>query len=61
MSKERLTGPGGFIDISSCTKEVFFMSSFTAVGLEVEGKDGKLWIKQEGKVKKFVPEVYEKT
>jgi propionate CoA-transferase len=61
MSKDRLTGPGGFIDISSCTKDVYFMASFTAVGLEVEGKDGKLNIQQEGKVKKFVPEVYEKT
>lgn len=61
MSKDRLTGPGGFIDISSCTKDVYFMSSFTAVGLEVEGKDGKLTIKQEGKVKKFLPDVFELT
>lgn len=61
MSKERLTGPGGFIDISSCTKEVYFMASFTAQGLEVDISGAKLNIQQEGKVKKFVPEVYEKT
>jgi hypothetical protein len=51
---ERLTGPGGFIDISSCTKDVYFMAAFTAVGLDVEADDGKLNIKEEGKVKKFV-------
>lgn len=65
MSKNRLTGPGGFIDISSCTRDVYFMSSFTAVGLEVEccdiGNKAGLKIAEEGKVKKFVSEVYEKT
>lgn len=63
MSKERLTGPGGFIDISSCTQNVFFMASFTAVGLDVEccHDSAQLKINQEGKVKKFVTDVYEKT
>lgn len=61
MSKSRLTGPGGFIDISSCTRDVYFMASFTAVDLEVECSDDGLKIVTEGKVKKFVPEVYEKT
>ena len=64
MSKNRLTGPGGFIDISSCTRDVYFMAPFTAVGLEVECSQdggGSLKILSEGKVKKFVSEVYEKT
>ena len=63
MSKERLTGPGGFIDISSCTQNVFFMASFTAGGLDVEcdSVSATLNIRKEGKVKKFVNEVYEKT
>jgi len=64
MSKNRLTGPGGFIDISSCTRDVYFMAPFTAVGLEVECSEegeGGLKILSEGKVKKFVSEVYEKT
>jgi propionate CoA-transferase len=63
MSKERLTGPGGFIDISSCTQNVFYMATFTAGGLDIECKNdsGTLNIKKEGKVKKFVKEVYEKT
>jgi len=64
MSKNRLTGPGGFIDISSCTRDVYFMAPFTAVGLEVECSEdgeGSLKILSEGKVKKFVSEVYEKT
>jgi len=61
MSKDRLTGPGGFIDISSSTPFVGYMCSFTAQGLKVEGTDGTLKIHQEGKVKKFVPEVYEIT
>jgi hypothetical protein len=63
MSKDRLTGPGGFIDISSCTQNVFFMASFTAAGLNVEcdSESATLKITREGKVKKFVNEVYEKT
>jgi propionate CoA-transferase len=63
MSKDRLTGPGGFIDISSCTPKVFFMAPFTAGGLDVvcSSDDATLSIIKEGKVKKFVNGVYEKT
>jgi len=62
MSKDRLTGPGGFIDISQSTMRVCFVTSFTAKGLKVGStEDGTLKIAQEGAVKKFVPEVYEKT
>jgi propionate CoA-transferase len=62
MSKDRLTGPGGFIDISQSTMNIFFMTPFTVKGLEVSTtKEGNLNIDTEGKLKKFVPSVYEKT
>lgn len=62
MAKNRLTGPGGFIDISQSTRDICFMTTLTAKGLEVSCPgDGSLKIDQEGKVKKFVPEVFEKT
>jgi propionate CoA-transferase len=56
-----LTGPGGFIDITQSTKRVNFLGPFTAGGLKVEAKDGKLTILQEGKIRKFVKEVPEVT
>jgi len=37
------------------------MASFTASGVDVECKDATLKINKEGKVKKFVKDVYEKT
>jgi propionate CoA-transferase len=62
MSKDRLTGPGGFIDISQATKNIYFMAPLTAKGLEVDiPGDGTLKIVSEGRVRKFVPEVFEKT
>jgi propionate CoA-transferase len=57
----KLTGPGGFIDISQSTKRVSLLGTFTAGGLEIAVKDGKLNIVQEGKVKKFVKKVKEVT
>ena len=53
----RVTGPGGFINITQSTKKIIFMGTFTAVDLDVEIKSGKLNIKQEGKKKKFVDKV----
>ena len=62
MSKDRLTGAGGFIDIVSSTKNIVFMSSFTTKGLKIStSPDGKLNIEKEGEVKKFVNSVYETT
>jgi len=62
MSKNRLTGPGGFIDISQSTRNICFMTSLTAKGLEVSCPgDGSLKIDHEGSVKKFVSSVFEKT
>jgi propionate CoA-transferase len=62
MSKNRLTGPGGFIDITQSTYNLCFLTPFTTKGLEVECPgDGNLVIKDEGKIRKFVTEVFEKT
>lgn len=62
MSGDRLTGPGGFINISQCTRKCCFMLPLTAKGLKVSiPGDGTLKIDKEGQVKKFVPEVFEKT
>lgn len=62
MSKNRLTGPGGFIDISQSTKNIFFMTPLTTKGLELDiPGDGTMKIATEGELKKFVSEVYEKT
>jgi propionate CoA-transferase len=62
MSKDRLTGPGGFIDISQSTNNICFMTPFTTKGLKLSiPGDGSLEIEKEGKVKKFVDTVFEKT
>jgi propionate CoA-transferase len=62
LSKTRLTGPGGFIDISQSTSAVVFVSPFTTKGLDVEiPGDGRLRIKKEGEVRKFVDTVFERT
>jgi propionate CoA-transferase len=57
----KLTGPGGFIDISQSTKRVNLLGAFTAGGLEVEVKEGALRIVKEGRIKKFVKAVKEVT
>lgn len=60
MSAARLTGAGGFVDISQSTKKICFMSTFTAKG-DVSIEDGNISVRQEGKIRKFVDEVYERT
>ena len=57
----KLAGAGGFINISSNSKKVVFVGTFTTGGLKVEVKDGKLVILSEGKVKKLVKEVEHRT
>jgi propionate CoA-transferase len=62
LARDRLTGPGGFIDISQSTSCVVFVSPFTAKGLEVNiVGNGTISIKNEGTVRKFVSSVREKT
>jgi len=57
----KLTGPGGFVDITQSTKRVNLLGTFTAGGLEVEADNGKLKIVKEGKIKKFIKNVKEIT
>ncbi|WNF36505.1 CoA-transferase [Bacillaceae bacterium IKA-2] len=54
---DKVTGCGGFIDISQNAKEVIFCGTFTASGLKTKVENGKLLILQEGKSKKFIKKV----
>ena len=52
----RLTGPGGFINITQSAKKVVFCGTFMAKAkLKVE--DGRITVVEEGKAKKFVKQV----
>ena len=53
----RLTGAGGFINISQNARLVVFVGTFTGSGLKVEVNDGKLQIVQEGRQRKFLKQV----
>ena len=57
----KLTGAGGFINISQNAKKVVFVGTFTAGGLEVALQDGQLRILAEGRSGKFVQEVEHRT
>lgn len=57
----KIAGCGGFIDISQNTGRVCFCGTFTAGGLKVRIADGKVYIDQEGKQKKFLKKVEEVT
>jgi propionate CoA-transferase len=57
----RLVGPGGFINISQSSKQIIFVGTFTAGGLKIATGDGKLRIIQEGRERKFVNQVQQKT
>ncbi|MEO8202497.1 MAG: acyl CoA:acetate/3-ketoacid CoA transferase [Betaproteobacteria bacterium] len=54
---DRVAGVGGFINITQTAKEVVFMGSLTAKGLEVRAGNGKLRILKEGAVRKVVQKV----
>lgn len=53
----RVVGVGGFVNISQNAKKVVFCATFTSSGLTIDVADKKLQIINEGKYKKFVPEV----
>ena len=53
----RFAGAGGFINISQSAKEVVFVGTFNTSGTQVEVENGKLAIRREGGVRKFVNRV----
>ncbi len=53
----KLSGAGGFINISQNAKKIVFVGTFSAGDLKVSVLNGKLRIDQEGKLKKFVKQV----
>jgi propionate CoA-transferase len=53
----KVSGVGGFINITQSTQRVVFMGTLTNDGLRIETGDGRLRIVQEGLVKKLVPAV----
>lgn len=50
-------GTGGFSNITDRTPRLVFCGSLTAGGLNIDIKDGRLAIAQEGRVRKFVKQV----
>jgi propionate CoA-transferase len=57
----RFVGPGGFINISQNCKQLVFVGTLTAGGLEVAVEDGRLRVVREGREIKFVDKVNQKT
>ena len=58
---DRLSGAGGFVNISSSAKNVVFCGTFTAGGLKIDIEDGSLRIQQEGESTKFINQVQQIT
>jgi propionate CoA-transferase len=52
-----ITGAGGFIDITQNAEKVVFCTTFTVKDLQCRIENNKLFIEQEGRIRKFVDEV----
>lgn len=57
MNETKLSGIGGFANITQTAKEVVFCSTFTTGGLEIEESYGRVKIVREGRINKFVESV----
>lgn len=57
----RISGCGGFINISQRSKKVVFVGTFTSGGLETRIENGDLRIEKEGKHRKFVDAISQVT
>lgn len=57
----RVSGCGGFINISQRSKKVVFLGTFTSGGLQASITNGELKIEKEGKHRKFVDAVSQVT
>jgi propionate CoA-transferase len=53
----KVSGVGGFINITQSARRIVFMGTLTAGGLQIATGDGRLKIVQEGAVKKLLPTV----
>lgn len=57
----RISGCGGFINITQNAKRVFFCGTFTAGGLKMAIGNGEMKVLEEGREKKFIKEVEQTT
>ena len=54
---KRISGCGGFINLSQNSKKVLFVGTFTSGGFDAEIRDGELAIAAEGRFPKFVNDI----